>query len=75
MSAKDAKNQDSDKYTASVTEYSTDLDTFNVVFSVENLVKLLPRDYNVTICSAGISRFEHSDVTYYVALEADSTFS
>ena len=74
VSARDEKNPNSDKYTASITEYDTDLESFNVVFSVENIVKLLPKDYVVTISSAGISCFEHSEVTYFVALESESSF-
>ena len=49
--------------------------TFNVNLKVENL-KMLPGDYNVSISSKKISRFKapNSDLVYYVAVEADSTF-
>jgi len=49
--------------------------TFNVNLKVENL-KMLPGDYEVSISSKKISRFKSplSDLVYYVAVEADSTF-
>jgi hypothetical protein len=49
--------------------------TFKVNLKVENL-KMLPGDYNVSISSKKISRFKapNSDLVYYVAVEADSTF-
>ena len=49
--------------------------TFKVNLKVENL-KMLPGDYNVSISSKKISRFKStsSDLVYYVAVEADSTF-
>lgn len=48
--------------------------TFRVNLKVENL-KMLPGDYTVSISSKKISRFKSaSDLVYYVAVEADSTF-
>jgi ribosomal protein L28 len=49
--------------------------TFRVNLKVENL-KMLPGDYDVSISSKKISRFKSpsSDLVYYVAVEADSTF-
>jgi hypothetical protein len=49
--------------------------TFKVNLKVENL-KMLPGDYDVSISSKKISRFKSpsSDLVYYVAVEADSTF-
>lgn len=49
--------------------------TFKVNLKVENL-KMLPGDYAVSISSKKISRFKSttSDLVYYVAVEADSTF-
>jgi hypothetical protein len=46
-----------------------------VNLKVENL-KMLPGDYEVSISSKKISRFKSpsSDLVYYVAVEADSTF-
>ena len=49
--------------------------TFKVNLKVENL-KMLPGNYSVSISSKKISRFKSttSDLVYYVAVEADSTF-
>ena len=48
---------------------------FKVNLKVENL-KMLPGDYQVSISSKKISRFQSasSDLVYFVAVEADSTF-
>lgn len=49
--------------------------SFKVNLKVENL-KMLPGEYEVSISSKKISRFKSptSDLVYYVAVEADSTF-
>lgn len=49
--------------------------TFKVNLKVENL-KMVPGDYAVSISSKKISRFKSttSDLVYYVAVEADSSF-
>lgn len=49
--------------------------TFKVNLKVENL-KMLPGDYEVSVSSKKISRFKSTatDLVYYVAVEADSTF-
>lgn len=49
--------------------------SFRVNLKVENL-KMLPGDYEVSISSKKISRFKSpaTDLVYYVAVEADSTF-
>lgn len=50
--------------------------TFKVNLKVENL-KMIPGDYSVSVSSKKISRFKsstQSDLVYYVAVEADSTF-
>ena len=49
--------------------------TFKVNLKVENL-KMLPGEYEVSVSSKKISRFKSpsSDLVYYVAVEADSTF-
>ena len=49
---------------------------FKVNLKVENL-KMIPGDYKVSVSSKKISRFQStttSDLVYYVAVEADSTF-
>lgn len=49
--------------------------TFKVNFKVENL-KMIPDDYEVCIGAKKISRFssKSQNLTYYVAIELDSTF-
>lgn len=50
--------------------------SFRLNFLVENL-KLLPGNYDVEISSNIVSRFSnrHMDLTYWIALEMDSSFS
>lgn len=68
----DKKNDTSNAYEVIIGE--TD-ETFKANLKVENL-KMLPNDYEVSISKKKISRFKHtaSDLTYYVAVEADSEF-
>ena len=66
------------KKNATANSYDVDLGTtdkkFKVNLKVENL-KMLPGEYNVSISSKRISRFQGTgDLVYYVAVEADSTF-
>jgi hypothetical protein len=44
-------------------------------FKVEN-IKIIPGNYEVVISQKLLSRFKNTgfDVTYYIALEPDSTF-
>lgn len=68
----DKKNDTSNAY--EVVLGDTD-ETFKANLKVENL-KMLPNDYTVEISKKKISRFKHaaSDLTYYIAVEADSEF-
>jgi hypothetical protein len=68
----DKKNATGNSFSESV---GTTDKTFKVNLKVENL-KMLPGDYAVSISSKKISRFKSpsSDLVYYVAVEADSTF-
>lgn len=66
------------KKNATANSYDVDLGAtdkkFKVNLKVENL-KMLPGEYNVSISSKRISRFQGTgDLVYYVAVEADSTF-
>jgi hypothetical protein len=69
----DKKNVTGNSYSAHAG--STDKN-FQANLKVENL-KMLPGDYIVNISSKKISRFKASasELVYYVAVEADSTFS
>lgn len=69
-----------DKKNATANAYEVELgtidSTFRVNLKVENL-KMIPGDYDVAISSKRISRFQSgsSDLVYYVAVEADTTFA
>ena len=49
-------------------------DEFKVIIKTDNL-KLMPMDYEVTICSKGISEFKGDNVTYFVAIDSKSTYN
>jgi hypothetical protein len=68
----DKKNATSNAYEVTIGETSEE---FKANIKVENL-KMLANDYDVAISKKKISRFKHtaSDLTYYVAIEADSEF-
>ena len=69
---RDKKNDTSDDFSIIVGE--TDK-KFSFNFKIEN-IKILPGTYKVDISEKLLSRFvnETYDVTYYIALEHDSTF-
>ena len=68
----DKKNDTSNAYNHVL---GTTDETFKAHLKIENL-KMLPNDYTVEISKKKISRFMHtaSDLTYYIAVEADSEF-
>lgn len=69
---RDKKNGTSNDFAVVVGETSSDF-CFN--FKVEN-IKVLPGTYDVVVSSKLLSRFtsKNHDLTYYIALEPDSTF-
>ena len=69
---RDKKNDTSNDFSIIVGDTS-DLFSFN--FKVEN-IKILPGTYDVVVSQKLISRFssKNHDLTYYIALEPDSTF-
>ncbi len=69
---RDKKNDTSNSYSIEVGE--TDK-TFTFNFKVEN-IKIIPGAYDVVISSKLLSRFSNSkfNLTYFIALEPDSTF-
>ena len=69
---RDKKNETSNNYDVTVGE--TD-GTFSFNFKVEN-IKILPGTYNVVVSHKLLSRFtnKNHDLTYFIALEPDSTF-
>lgn len=70
-----------DVKTPTANEFSLDVGktdkTFNMVFIVDNIIKLISNDYNVKISSRGISKFENFEnkITYFIANEASSNFN
>ena len=69
---RDKKNDTSNSYSIEVGETDKNF-TFN--FKVEN-IKIIPGAYDVVVSSKLLSRFTNSifNLTYYIALEPDSTF-
>jgi len=70
--ARDKKNDTSNDFSIIVGETDSEF-VFN--FKEENL-KIVPGNYDVVVSSKLLSRFtnQNQDVTYYIALEPDSTF-
>jgi hypothetical protein len=70
--ARDKKNDTSNDFSIVVGETNTNF-VFN--FKEENL-KIVPGNYDVVVSEKLLSRFQNQniDVTYYIALEPDSTF-
>lgn len=71
ITATNSKNPTTDVYSIEVG--ATD-NTFSMVFKAENIIKLIPKDYNVKISSRGISQFNTEGLMYFVANEANSNF-
>ena len=71
LKAIDSSNEGADDFGVEIGETA---DTFRVIIKTDNL-KLMPLDYEVTLCSKGISRFKGKGVTYYVAIDSKSTYN
>ena len=69
----DKKNDTSNDFSIVVGETES---TFSFNFKVEN-IKILPGTYDVVVSQKLLSRFtsKNHDLTYYIALEPDSTFA
>jgi len=69
---RDKKNDTSNSFAITVGETES---TFAFNFKVEN-IKILPGTYHVVVSQKLLSRFtsKNYDLTYYIALEPDSTF-
>lgn len=70
IEAIDSKNPSSDTYKVRLAD--TEL-TFKMIFKAEN-IKIMSGDYDVQISSQGIAYFKGTDVEYWIATEASSTF-
>jgi hypothetical protein len=62
--------ENSDDYGVEIGETT---DEFKIVIKTDNL-KLLPQDYQVTLCAKGISEFKGAEATYFVAIDTKSTY-
>ena len=69
---RDKKNETSNTFDETVGETDS---TFSFNFKVENM-KILPGSYDVVVSQKLLSRFtnKNHDLTYFIALEPDSTF-
>ena len=69
---RDKKNDTSNSFSIAVGDTESE---FSFNFKVEN-IKILPGTYNVVVSQKLLSRFsaKNYDLTYYIALEPDSTF-
>lgn len=70
LRAIDSSNPSADTFGIEIGETS---DTFTFIIKTENL-RLLPNDYNVSLCAKGISEFKSNNVTYYVGVDSKSTY-
>lgn len=71
VTATNSKNPTTDTFSIDV---GTTDKNFNMIFKLENIIKLLSSDYNVKISSRGLSQFSTNNITYYVAVEANSQY-
>ena len=74
--ALDKKDSSSNNYSIEIGNLPHGDHDFVFYFKAENL-KMLPGDYNVSITEKVVSQFVHTNrkVTYWVALESDSTYT
>lgn len=72
MTATNSKNPTTDVFSIEVGKTEK---TFNMVFKVESIIKLMPANYNVKITSKGLSHFSSDTIEYYIATESDSYYN
>jgi hypothetical protein len=70
LRAIDSSNPSADTFGIEVGETK---DIFTIIVKTEKL-KLLPRNYNVILCSDGISKFGAEDVSYFIGIDSKSTY-
>tara|TARA_B110000503_G_scaffold35548_1_gene58118 strand:- start:1016 stop:1678 length:663 start_codon:yes stop_codon:yes gene_type:complete len=71
LKAIDSSNNGADDFGIEIGETA---DVFQIIIKTDNL-KLMPLDYEVTLCSKGISQFKGKGVTYFVAIDSKSTYN
>lgn len=72
VTATNSKNPSTDVFSI---EVGITNKTFNMIFKVENIIKLISSNYDVNITSRGISRWSTGNIVYFVMTEASSSFS
>ena len=72
VTATNSKNPTTDVFSI---EVGTTEKTFNMVFKVDNIIKLISNNYDVKISSRGLSKWSTNNIMYYIATEASSTFN
>ena len=70
----DLQNDSAHKYALEITEGNGD--KFKMIFKTENISKVLPGSYDVSISSKGVSHFKNNNVPlqYYISTESGSKF-
>jgi hypothetical protein len=72
IAAASAKNPTADHFSIEVGE--TDK-RFEIFYSADNIIKLISADYNVKISKEGLTHFVATNVEYFMASEAGSTYT
>lgn len=72
VAAASAKNPTADSFAIEVGE--TDKQ-FEIFYSTENIIKLISAEYNVKISKEGLTQFNSTNVEYFMASEAGSTYT
>ena len=72
MTATNSKNPTTDVFSIEVGE--TDK-TFNMIFKVEAIIKLILASYDVRITSKGISHFSSNNIEYFIATDPSSNYN
>jgi len=70
LKAVDTSSANADDYGIEIGETA---DEFKIIIKTDNL-KLLPQNYQVTLCAKGISEFKGDSATYFVAIDTKSTY-
>lgn len=68
MAATDSKNPTADRFDVEVSDY--DGKPFNMHIKVENM-KLMPANYTVSLCAAGMSHFKSEKIQYWIAVQTN----
>lgn len=72
VTATNSKNPTTDVFSIEVGETNN---IFSMIIKAENIIKLLPAAYEVKITSLGFAQFKASNIVYFIATEANSTFN